>query len=293
MNGVVATIGAFDGVHLGHRWLLHQIVERARQLGCRSAAITFHPHPDQVIYPDRALTFLTDLEEKQGLMREMGVDQVTVFEFTRELSMLRPDEFIDMIQARHPLQELWIGPDFALGRGRSGSALALAEIGRAEGFALHMVPPLRLAHESVSSTYIRSLLAEGEVGHANRLLGRDYSLCGEVVSGHQRGRQLGFPTANLQIPSQRAMPADGVYAARAAWDGRDALAVVNLGNRPTFGDDFRLLEAHLIDTSVDLYGQRLCIRFTQRLRGIMKFASIDELREQIAADRSAAIAALA
>jgi riboflavin kinase/FMN adenylyltransferase len=289
MTAAVATIGAFDGVHLGHRWLLEQVVDRAHHLGVRSAAITFDPHPDLVLWPERHLTYLCDRDEKESLIRSIGLDDVTVFEFTREFSMLLPEEFIDMVEAKHPLRELWIGPDFAMGRGRSGTVAALAELGRQKGFAVHMVPPLRLEGETVSSSSIRSLLAEGNVPHTNQLLGREFSVCGTVVSGHKRGRELGFPTANLSLPSQRALPADGVYVATAEWSGRTARAVVNLGGRPTFDDSSRLLEAHLIDEDVDVYGQWMCVRFLRRLRGILKFGSIEALKLQIAADREAAV----
>src|SRR5581483_8052602 len=228
-------------------------------------------------------------EEKERLIREIGVDDVLVLEFTRELSMLRADEFLKMLQPRFPPQELWIGPDFAMGRGRAGTLSALAEIGREEGFALHMVPPLRVDGEIVSSTYVRSLLADGEVGHANRLLGRPFAVCGVVVRGAQRGRGLGFPTANVQPPPMHALPADGVYAGRATWDDNDTPAVINLGGRPTFGEEPRLLEAHLIGVEADLYGARLCVQFQRRLRGVLRFSSIDELRAQIARDRDAAL----
>jgi riboflavin kinase/FMN adenylyltransferase len=289
MTGFVTTIGAFDGVHLGHRWLLQQVVDRARHLDAQSAAVTFHPHPDIVLYPDRQLTYLTDRDEKERLIREIGIDDILVLEFTRELSMLRPEEFLKMLEGRFPLEELWIGPDFAMGRGRAGTVAALADIGRAEGFALHMVPPLRLNGESVSSTFVRSLLADGDVQHAARILGRPFAVCGVVVEGAQRGRELGFPTANIHVPTQHALPADGVYAAQAMWNGRRARAVVNLGGRPTFGEDARLLEAHLIDVEENLYGTRLCVGFTRRLRGVRKFGSLDELRAQIARDRDAAL----
>jgi riboflavin kinase / FMN adenylyltransferase len=284
----VATIGAFDGVHRGHQWLLGQVAERARNLSVGSVAVTFDPHPDLVLYPERHLSYLADRDEKEALIRALGVDEVLVLEFTRELSMLSAQQFIDGLQARYPLEELWVGPDFAMGRGRAGTVSALADLGRAQGFAVHMVPPLRLDGEVVSSSYIRSLLAAGNVERANTLLGRPFAVCGEVVTGAQRGRQLGFPTANVVPPANRAIPADGVYAAIARWDDQASKAVVNLGSRPTFGEEPRLLEAHLIGVSADLYGSRVCVEFTRRVRGIKKFGSIDELRAQIAADRDEA-----
>lgn len=285
---VVATIGAFDGVHRGHQELLRQVVARAGALGCQSMAITFDPHPELVLYPDRHLTELSDREQKRELLSAVGIDFVQVFEFTREFSMLRPDEFIGRLEAEHELVELWVGSDFALGRGRSGTIAALAELGGTEGFALHVVPPVKIDHEIISSTYIRTLLAQGEVDRAAHLLGRPYALAGPVVQGAQRGRTIDFPTANLKFPATRTMPADGVYAALARIDGRLYGAVVNVGGRPTFDDAERLIEAHLFEFSGDLYGRRMSVEFVQRLREVRRFGSVEELREQIARDAAAA-----
>ncbi|MCC7106356.1 MAG: bifunctional riboflavin kinase/FAD synthetase [Chloroflexi bacterium] len=285
---VVATIGAFDGVHRGHAVLVGQVVDRARVLGCSSLAVTFDPHPDVVLYPERQLTMLTDREGKEERLRELGVDYVQVLEFTRAFSMLRPDEFIGLLEADYDLAELWVGPDFALGRGRSGTIAALSELGSGQGFALHVVLPVRAEHEVVSSTYIRSLLAQGDVDRANELLGYPYTVAAVVEHGDARGAQLGFPTANLSIPVTRALPADGVYLAEARVDGRWWPAVVNLGGRPTFSDTRRLLEAHLLDFGGDLYGRRLPVRFLDRLRDVRRFDSIDELVAQIRRDADAA-----
>src|SRR5436190_5567371 len=245
---VVATIGAFDGIHRGHHLLLNQVVERARALGLSSLCVTFDPHPDLVLYPDRHLTYLTDRAEKERVLRQLGLDEVQFIEFTLELSMLNPEEFLALIADKHPLAELWVGSDFALGRGRSGTITALAEIGRIEAFALHVVPPQRVDREIISSTFIRSLLAQGNVRQANRLLGRRYRISGTVEAGAARGRQLGFPTANIHPDPRRALPADGVYVAVVPLDGVEHRAVVNLGSRPTFQEGERLLEVHLLDT---------------------------------------------
>lgn len=285
---VVATIGAFDGIHRGHHLLLGQVVDRARSLGLPSLCVTFDPHPDLVLYPDRHVTYLTDRAEKERVLRHLGLDDVMVIEFTPALSMLNPEEFLGLVAEQHPLGELWVGSDFALGRGRSGTIAALAELGRVQGFALHVVPPQRADHEVISSTFIRSLLSQGNVRHANRLLGRRYRISGLVETGAARGRQLGFPTANIRPDPKRALPADGVYAAVVPLDGVEHRAVANLGSRPTFKEGERLLEVHLLDIAADLYGRQLDVDFVDRLRDVQRFDSIDALRAQIARDADAA-----
>lgn len=285
---VVATIGAFDGIHRGHHLLLGQVVDRAKSLGLKSLCVTFDPHPDLVLYPERHLSYLTDRTEKERVLRQLGLDDVQVIEFTHELSMLTPEEFLGLVSERHPLAELWVGSDFALGRGRSGTIAALAELGRVQEFALHVVPPRRSDREIISSTFIRSLLSQGNVRHANRLLGRRYRISGVVESGAQRGRTIGFPTANIRPDPRRALPADGVYAAVVALDGVERRAVANLGSRPTFKEGERLLEVHLLDTTADLYGKPLDVDFVERLRDTVRFDGIDALRAQIARDADAA-----
>ena len=287
-RAVVATIGAFDGIHRGHQLLLAQVVERARSLGLASLCVTFDPHPDIVLYPDRRLTYLSDRPEKERVLRQLGLDHVLVFEFTRELSMLRPEEFLNLIRERHELAELWVGSDFALGRDRSGTIAALVEIGRVDCFALHVVPPQRVDREVISSTAIRNLLAEGNVRQANRLLGRRYRMSGRVEQGNARGRQLGWPTANIRPDPRRALPADGVYLAIVPLEGVEWRAVVNLGSRPTFQEGERLLEAHLLEYDGDLYGRELAIEFVDRVRDVRRFDSIEALREQIARDAESA-----
>lgn len=285
---VVATIGAFDGIHRGHHVLLDQVVDRARGLGLTSLCVTFDPHPDLVLYPDRQVTYLTDRAEKERVLHQLGLDEVMVIEFTTALSLLTPEEFLGMIEERYPLAELWVGSDFALGRGRSGTITALAELGRIQGFALHVVPPQRADSEVISSTFIRSLLAQGNVRNANRLLGRRYRISGIVESGAARGRQIGFPTANIRPDPKRALPADGVYAAVVTLDGVEHRAVANLGSRPTFKEGERLLEVHLLDVTANLYDRPLDVDFVDRLRDTRRFDSIDALRAQIARDAAAA-----
>ncbi|MCC7370071.1 MAG: bifunctional riboflavin kinase/FAD synthetase [Chloroflexi bacterium] len=285
---VVATIGAFDGIHRGHHDLLGQVVDRARSLGLDSLCVTFDPHPDLVLYPERKLSYLADRAEKERVLHQLGLDHVQVIEFTLALSMLSPEEFLGLISEEHPLAELWVGSDFALGRGRSGTIAALADLGRVQEFALHVVPPRRMDREVISSTFIRSLLAQGNVRHANRLLGRRYRIGGIVEGGMQRGRTIGFPTANIKPDPRRALPADGVYAAVVPFDGVEYRAVVNLGSRPTFKEGERLLEVHLLDATLDLYGKQLDVDFVDRLRDTRRFDGIDALRAQIGRDANAA-----
>jgi len=284
LRPAVVTIGAFDGVHLGHQALLKEVADRARYLHVESWCVTFHPHPDVVIYPERHLTYLTDRDEKVALIEALGIDAVRVFEFTRELSMLHPEEFINLLRDERQLVELWVGPDFAMGRGRTGTVAALSEIAREEGFALHVVPHFKRDHEVVSSTYIRSLLAQGDVGHAAVLLGRPYALSGIVESGAGRGATIGFPTANIHPPAQLTLPADGVYAVRARHNGSEWPGVANLGGRPTFGEEERLIEAHLFDFSGDLRGQTLSVEFHERIRSVRAFPNVEALVAQIKAD---------
>src|SRR5688572_19008478 len=190
----VATIGAFDGVHLGHRALLSHVVQRASELQSTSWCVTFDPHPDVVMRPQRRHSYLATLDERVQLIRAQGIETVKVFEFTRRLSSMTPEEFVSMIQDDCALVELWVGPDFAMGRGRAGTPRKMSEIGRREGFAVSVIEPHSLGDETVSSTRIRLLLGNGELEEAATLLGRPYSLRGTVESGAGRGTPLGFPT---------------------------------------------------------------------------------------------------
>ena len=297
-GGVVLTMGVFDGVHLGHRHLIAQVVGRARHLGCRSAVITFHPHPAAVIRGE-CLPIMTTPQERLYLIRQLDADVVINMSFTAELSRRTAQEFMDLIRGHLRLQELWIGPDFVLGRGREGDVTRLRQLGEEMGFTVHVVPPLVLDGEVVSSTRIRSLLAAGDVSQAGRLLGHCFSFSGPVIAGARRGHTLGYPTANLSATADRALPANGIYACRAVISeprqfcgkrqgkrpGRHLyLAVVNVGTRPTFDNGARLVEAHLIGFSGDLYGQTLTLHFVERLRGEMRFPDAASLIQQIGQD---------
>jgi len=249
-----------------------------------SWCITFHPHPDVIMRPHQKHTYLVELDEKVDLIRAQGIDEVKVFEFTRKLSALSPAAFIELIQSEHPLSELWIGPDFAMGQGRAGTADSLRQIGRDQGFGLQIMPPFTYDGAIVSSTRIRQLLSAGDVASAARLLGRPYALKGSVESGAGRGTPIGFPTANVRPPAGMSAPADGVYVIRVQHEGRRWDGVANLGGRPTFNEQERIIEAHLLDFTGNLRGETIIIEFLKRLRSVQAFPSLEALVSQIHAD---------
>ena len=284
----VVALGAFDGIHLGHRAILGTAVERGRARGARVVACTFDRHPMEVLNPARAPVPLTTLAEQLTLIAETGVDLTLVLAFTPELAGIEPEAFTqDIIVGRLHAQEVVVGYNHTFGRGARGDAALLCAVGEPIGLQTHVVPPLLVDGVPVSSSEIRTVLREGDVVRAARYLGRPYSIAGPVTHGDGRGRTLGFPTANLD-PERPLLVPTGVYACRAEVDGAIHRAVVNVGVRPTFGDNALTIEAHLMDVSADLYGRSLRLKFIARLRGERKFAGVDELREQIARDVEAA-----
>ena len=281
---VFLTIGIFDGVHRGHQYLIGQVVQRAREMEGLSALLTLHPHPLEVLAPGEAVRYLTTLEEKIALLGEMGLDMVIVLAFTPEVARTPARDFVLTLTRHLQLRELWVGPDFALGHQRQGGAAFLQQLGRELGFAVRVVAPFRLESEIVSSSRIRALLAEGQVAEATRLLGRYPSLQGEVVAGAERGKRLGFPTANLSLDERRMIPADGVYAVRVRLGEGIHDGVANIGVRPSFDNGERTVEAHLLDFDLEIYGQELKIQFVERLRDEQRYPSPDQLVAQMARD---------
>jgi riboflavin kinase/FMN adenylyltransferase len=253
-----------------------------------SWCVTFNPHPDVVMRPERRHTYLATLEERVALIREQGIESVKVFEFTRRLSSVTPEEFVEMMQVDCRLVELCVGPDFAMGRGRSGTPEKMAQIGRQQGFSVAVMEPHGHGGEIVSSTRIRALLRSGELEEAAELLGRPYSLRGAVESGAGRGTPLGFPTANVRPPGDMTMPADGVYVVRVRVDDMLWPGVANFGGRPTFQEHERLIEAHLFDFSGDLRGKPVDVQFLHRIRPVQAFPSVDALIAQIHHDAATA-----
>ncbi|HEY7063985.1 MAG TPA: bifunctional riboflavin kinase/FAD synthetase [Chloroflexota bacterium] len=289
---VVAAIGAFDGVHRGHQVLLRDMVARARDLYARAVCVTFDPDPAAVLRPDVPLRALCSTADRERLIGQLGLDEVYVWPFTTAVAQMPPDAFMADLCARYALVEVWVGVDFGFGRDRSGNVQTLVELGRHHGFGVHARAPIVDGDRPISSTRIRDLLEAGEVVEAARLLGRPYRLAGEVLGGAQRGRQLGFPTANLVPPPQQVLPAHGVYAGWAELGEERHPSVANVGTRPTFGEEQPLVEVHLLDYAGDLYGRQLAFDFVAQVRPIRRFESLDALRAQIAADVGAARACL-
>lgn len=284
----VVTIGAFDGVHLGHQALIRQLVTRARALTCQATLITFHPHPSQVLTGSTARRYLTTPGEKVAILERLGIDLLAIVAFTHQVANASASGFVAQVCTALRMRELWVGPQFALGRGREGDIPTLLALGRRLGFELYVVEPVLHEGEPVASSRIRELVLAGRVREAARLLGRFYSVVGEVVHGDRRGELLGFPTANLKVRAERIIPPDGVYVGY-AWVGEDRYpAVMNVGVRPTFGEHERLLEAHLLDFDGDLYGTDLLVEFGECLRPETRFDSAQELIAQIHKDSAQA-----
>jgi len=288
----IVTIGTFDGVHRGHQYLIEQLVRRAKETQRLSVALTFHPHPRMVLNPTARPAYLSSPEERANILEKLGLDLLIILPFTREMADTSAEAFIGWLCDKLRLRELWVGADFALGRGRLGDVPHLQALASTLGYTLRVVTPLYDGGEPISSTRIRNLLLKGQVEEVARLLGRPYAISGSVVKGVQRGRSLGFRTANLQLDPERAAPADGVYAVWAVVDGERHKGVANLGVRPSFGPGERLLEVHLLDYNEDLYGKKTIIEFVRRLRPEMRFEDTSALVEQIRRDIVAARAAL-
>ena len=287
LGPTVVTVGMFDGVHLGHRALLDRVTAEAAARGVPAAAVTFDRHPLSVLRPGSEPPLLTTLDRKVELLGEAGVEVVLVLAFTEELSRVGAEAFatgvlFDSLGARAVV----VGENFRFGHKAAGDPALLADLGRPRGVEVVAVPLHALGDEVISSTRVRAELAEGEVAAAAASLGRPYAVEGEVVTGDRRGRPvLGVPTANLAVPDGIAVPADGVYAGHLT-DGADGVrrpAAVSVGTNPQFGTD-RRVEAHVLDYDGDLYGHRVSVDFSARVRGQAVFPTVDELIAQIHAD---------
>jgi riboflavin kinase/FMN adenylyltransferase len=288
-RGAAVAIGNFDGVHLGHRHVVETAALAARRLGAPFGVVTFEPHPREVVSPGAAVRRLTGFARKAELLRDLGVERLFVLPFDRAMMRLAPDEFVEkVLVGRLGVRMLAAGENFRFGHRRAGDVTTLAALGRRHGFDFVAVPALQ-QDGPVSSSRIREALVMGEIGAANACLGYAYAIDGIVCPGDRRGRTLGFPTANVRpLDARLLLPAGGVYAVRVGRGRGPARAwfpgVANLGRRPTFDGRTLLLEVHLLEGGDELYGERLRVAFVERLRGERKFAGIDELKAQIAAD---------
>jgi len=278
------TIGVFDGVHLGHKYLISVLLEQAKQDDLVSGVITFRQHPEDLFSPKFKLPFLTDMKARTSFLKKEGVDFVVPLTFSRELAQLDARAFIGLLQKHLKMRHLVIGEDFALGRDRAGDIVVLEKLGKEKGFRVTVVPPLVINGEIVSSTAIRKAMAAGDMPRVRKLAGHYFSLHGKVVPGTGRGEGLGFPTANLNVSKGQALPPDGVYTSWAHINGKAYESLTNVGLCPTFDSTERTIETYIIDYSGDLYGSDLYVDLVGKLRDEEKFGSIDELKTQIARD---------
>lgn len=281
----VATIGVFDGVHRGHQLILGETVERARESELPSLVLTFDPHPSEVVRPGSHPAVLTSGRRKAELLEGLGIDVLCVLPFTMDFSRLGPAEFVHeiLVESLHAAAVV-VGENFRFGHRAAGDMPLLRQLGGRFGFATHGVPIVRTDDTSFSSTFIRSCIDAGDVAEAARVLGRSHRLEGVVVRGDMRGRELGYPTANLQALPHAAVPADGVYAGRLVHGEQSRPAAISIGSNPTFEGRERRVEAYVLDFSGDLYGEHVAIDFVARLRGMERFDEVAALQAQMAQD---------
>lgn len=280
----IVTIGNFDGIHLGHQSIFRQVVQKARENNGTAVVFTFEPHPVKVLVPEKSPHLLTSFNRKMGLIEECEIDQVVYEEFNLDLAGMAAEDFVktllvDRLQAR----QIIVGSGFVFGRGREGSVSTLKCLGETLGFTVHLITPVRVRGEVVSSSRIRALLDAGNVEEAAELLGRPYSVAGSVVEGYQAGNTIGIPTANIEHDGAMAPPR-GVYAARVHFDGMDHHGVVNVGFNPTFNRKQLSVEVHIFDFNQQIYGKEIEVRFIRHIRNEITFPSAEALVQQIKKD---------
>jgi riboflavin kinase/FMN adenylyltransferase len=290
-GGSAVTVGFFDGVHLGHQAVIRQTVKAATERGLRPVVVTFDRHPREVLTPNDVPQLLTTLRRKAELIEALGVAVLAVMEFDEEVSRWPPERFVDeALVAGLEIRHAVVGANFTFGYKAAGTADLLKEFGRARGFGVETVPLTQLDGQPVSSTSIRRELAEGELAWPTRALGRRYGVEGTVVPGAGRGRELGFPTANLRTPARILLPGRGVYAGRASAGGNTWTAAINVGTNPTFGEEPLHVEAYLLDFEGNLQGTVLAVEFWERLRDELRFDSPEalalQMKEDVARTRS-------
>lgn len=291
----VVTIGTFDGVHIGHQTILKRLVDEAKSNDGKSVLITFWPHPRFILNKDAdKLKLLTTFDEKMKMVADLGVDYIIKIAFTPEFSNLSADEFVQQILVdRVGTKKLFIGYDHHFGNNREGNIEFLKSHSSNYGFEVYEISKQEIDHIGISSTKIRTTLESGEIHLANSLLGRNYSICGEVVHGNKKGKSLGFPTANIHVPeSYKLLPGDGAYAIKASIQEKSYLGMLNIGFKPTVDGSKRTIEAHLFNFDSDIYGCEVKVEFVKALRKEMKFESLEALKAQLNKDKETALSIL-
>jgi riboflavin kinase/FMN adenylyltransferase len=282
----VVTLGNFDGVHIGHREIFRRIRAEARRIGGSSVVVTFHPHPLKVLHVGKEIHLINTYAEKEKLLAAAGIDYLVVIPFNEAFAAITPRSFIrDILIGRIGVHTIYIGYDYAFGRNREGRVPYLVSEGRELGFSVQVLEPINNGSEIYSSSAIRRLIAIGDLAGVTQLLGRNYSVGGTVVAGHQRGSGLGFPTANIATDKE-LLPADGVYAVKVRIGEHLYDGACNIGRNPTFGNHETSIEVFLLNYSGDLYGRAIRLLFVERIRGERKFTGAEALKEAIAVDVS-------
>ncbi|CFX67825.1 Riboflavin kinase, bacterial [Syntrophomonas zehnderi OL-4] len=285
-------LGNFDGVHRGHQSLIDQLLKRKHEAQGMAGAFVFEPHPTQILTPERMPPLLSSPQRKAQLLEKFGLDLLIYSPFSRDIAAWTPEQFVaDFLIDKLHVKGVFVGFNYSFGHRGIGTPQLLQLLGQTHGFEVHIIPPVKVEDEVVSSTLIRQALEKGDLTKARRMLGYRPVMDGIVVEGDQRGRQLGFPTANVGIDRIYSIPARGVYAAKAWLNNQEYSAVVNIGSKPTFYNEYPVsIEAHLIDFTGDIYGQEVSLSLIEKLRDEERFASVEELIAQIGRDRDRAAA---
>lgn len=287
-KNTVLTLGTFDGIHPGHLKIIGRLVSCSKEKGCRNVVITFYPHPRTILGNDNSVKMLTTQDEKIELLEKLRVENLLIINFTKEFASLSAEDFIyDYLINGIGLTEIVLGHDHHFGKGRRGNAELLQKIADKEGFIVTKAEAFMIDGEAVSSTKIRNAIAEGDIIRANKLLGRNYEFSGIVVGGDKRGRELGFPTANIKLSSQeKLLPASGVYAVKVMVENERHTGLLSIGNRPTFYNQGELVsEVYIYDFNREIYGAKVTTELVERLRGEVKFNSAEELINQMNTDK--------
>jgi riboflavin kinase/FMN adenylyltransferase len=287
-NNTIITLGTFDGIHVGHRFIIEEVVKKASDLGGRSFLITYHPHPRKVISGQNQIDLLSTPSEKIELFETLGIENLLIINFTKKFSQLSPEKFIEKFVVKGiGTKEIVIGYDHHFGKGRGGNQDFLKNMGTKSGFDVTIIPEYKMDNVAVSSSKIRKALFEGDILKANEYLGGQYACTGTVIEGDKRGRELGFPTANLRLDDEdKLLPAIGIYAVEVTLKGSKKYGLLSIGKRPTFYESGEVVpEVYLFDFDDDIYGEQLTVSMVDRIRGEEKFSSADELIEQMNKDK--------